>query len=131
MLIKYVYEVAHVSGVCSEGKPKTVPANPRICDASGGSWAPVDPINQRAPTSSISLSSIPLRSSSPPSAAPSVTQTKIRTDTLRKFAVMHFFTVNLHVPEGRDRKPAARQVRALLPQHFPYEPSRVNFTNTS
>lgn len=97
----------------------------------GKSWAPVDPIHQQAPTSSISLSSIPLRSSSPPSAAPSVTQTKIRTDTLRKFAVMHIFTVNRHVPEGRDRNAAARQVQALLPQHFSYEASRVNFTNTS
>lgn len=60
----------------------------------------VELINQQVHTSSISLSSIPLRSSSPLSAAPSVTETKIRADTLRKFAVTHIFTGSFHVPEG-------------------------------
>lgn len=133
MLMKQIHGEAHVSALLlqeplsREGKAQNITANPSIWDGSGGASSPADPINQRAPTSSISLSSIPLRSSSPPSAAPSVTQTKIRTDTLRKFAVMHIFTVNLDVPEGKDRKPAAaaaRQVRALLPQHFPYERPR-------
>lgn len=46
---------------------------------------------QQVRTSSISLSFIPLKSSSPLSAAPSVTETHTRMDTLR-FAVTHVFT---------------------------------------